>query len=161
MKIYLSYLLFITLAISSCNFSAGIKKDLKTGLSFHYKGFRTNNVFLVDSANQKLNSNKIPFNAKIGFLVYGISKFSLKNGKIFPGMSVAVEDQNGFPVVNQSPDLFANSPGFSEQEGSVLLGSIRIIPPMKAGQTYHLKTHVWDKNNASNILDAEANIIVK
>ncbi len=154
-------LLLITLLLDSCNFSVGTKKDLKTGVSFHYNGFRADDVFLVDSANQKLNSDEAAFNTKIGFLVYGISNYTQKDGKVFPGMTVTVEDKKGFPIAGQSPDLFANGPGFSEQEGSSLLGTIRIIPPMKAGETYHLKTHVWDKYNTENTLDAEADIVVK
>ncbi|MFT4154458.1 hypothetical protein [Parafilimonas sp.] len=149
------------LLLSACNFSVGSEKDLDTGISFNYKGFRVNNVFLVDSANQKLTANEVPLNARIGFLVYGLSNYSLKNGEAFPGMTVEVLDKQGYPVVGKSPDLFAESAGLSVQDASVLLGSIKISAPMKAGGAYHLKAHVWDKNNPGNILDAEADITVK
>ncbi len=145
----------------SCNFSVGTEKDFATGLSFQYKGFRVEHVSLIDSASQKLSSNQIPFNSRIGFLVSGLSNFTIKDGLVFPGMTVEITDGQGVPVVGASPDLFAQTSGFSPTEASVLLGSAMIGTPMKQGESYHLKTHVWDKNNEANILDAEVEIIVK
>jgi len=145
----------------SCNFSVGTEKDLATGLSFQYKGFRVEHVALIDSATQKLNSNQIPFNSRVGFMVTGLSNFTIKNALVFPGMTVEITDRQGVPVVGASPDLFFETSGFSPTEASVLLGSAMIGPPMKQGEIYRLKAHVWDKNNAANILDAEVEIIVK
>ncbi len=145
----------------SCNFSVGTEKDFATGLSFQYRGFRVEYVSLIDSASQKINSNRIPFNSRIGFLVTGLSNFTIKNGLVYPGMTVEITDGQGLPVVGASPDLFSQTSGFSPTEASVLLGSAMISAPMERGESYQLKTHVWDKNNAANILDAEVDIIVK
>ncbi|MET0243302.1 MAG: hypothetical protein ABW174_07530 [Flavitalea sp.] len=160
MKIFFSVALFSFL-IAGCNFSVGTKKDFATGLSFDYKGFRVDNVVLVDSINQKLSSNQIPFNSRIGLMVDGISNFTAKDGLVYPGMTVEIFDKQGNPVVGQSPDLFAQNAGFTAKEASVLLGSAMLHAPMQAGGTYVVKTHVWDKNNPGNLLDAEVELLLK
>ncbi|MFT4094057.1 MAG: hypothetical protein QM640_10485 [Niabella sp.] len=150
------------LLLAACNFSAGTKKDLRTGLSYHYTGLQVNDVYLSDSAGGKLPGNEVPYNSRVGLVVAGISGFMQNNGKVFPGFVIDITDKDGNRIIADTPpDLFAQNSGFTEREASILLGSVKIVAPLKTGATYHLKGHLWDKNNSDNTVDAEAEIVVK
>src|SRR4051812_27172466 len=85
---------------AGCNFSKGTQKDLRTGLSFNYNGFRVQDVFLVNSANQRMTDNKVKLNTQIAIVAIGVDNYALKDGKVFPGMMLLVTDKNGTPVIN-------------------------------------------------------------
>jgi len=156
------YLAAGLLILSACNFSAGTKKNLASGLSYQYNGLRINDVYLSDSAGGKLAGNEVPYNSRVGLVIAGISGFMPNNGKVFPGFVIDITDKDGHRIMTETPpDVFAQNSGFTEREASILLGSVKIMEPLKTGATYHLKGHLWDKNNSDNTVDAEAEIVVK
>lgn len=148
------------LLLFACSFSAGTKKDFATGLSHSYNGFAVEEVLLVGPDNAAMTDNEVVLNSKVAIVAQGITNYELKDGKAFPGLALSLTDKTGSPVINEA-DLFANSDGYSPADASVLRGSVTVGEPMKSGETYHLKTRIWDKTNPENELTAEVDIVVK
>ncbi|HEY3402025.1 MAG TPA: hypothetical protein VGK59_01495 [Ohtaekwangia sp.] len=153
-------LLIIPVLLLSCSFSAGTKKDLANGLSHSYNGFTVEEAFLVGSDNTVLLSNKVPLNSQVAIVVQGIGNYVLKDDKAFPGLSLTVTDLQKTPVLDEA-DLFAGTEGYSVADASVLRGTVTVADPMKAGQTYHIKMRIWDKNNPENEITSEVDIEVQ
>ncbi|MFT4203652.1 MAG: hypothetical protein QM610_07010 [Chitinophagaceae bacterium] len=156
--------LFATIAamlFCGCQFSTGNHKDLRSGLSFSYNGFRVQDVFLTDSGSTtKRTDNSVAMNTRVDILVKGISGYTPKDGKVLPGMSVTVTDTQGNNILN-AEDVLAQINPAPEEDASALQSYVAIGEPMKPGNTYHIKVHVWDKYNLKNTLDANVDIVVK
>jgi len=75
-------------------------------------------------------------------------------------MMMVITDQQGVAVINEA-DLFSSNEGYPPESATELRGNITIAKPMLAGETYHVKIHVWDKAKAGNELTAEVDIIVR
>lgn len=159
-RLYSTFLTASTLLLWSCNFSVGTKKDFGTGLSYNYNGFAVDDVVLVGPDNTVMNSNEVLMNTKVGIVVRGLRHYELKDEKAYPGIMLSVTDKSGIAVIDEA-DLFANSEGYSTEDASVLRGTVTVGDPMKAGETYHMKMRVWDKNKPENELTAEVDIAVK
>lgn len=147
------------LILTACNFSAGTNKDLRTGLSYSYNGFAVEKVLLVDSENSIKTDNEVVMNSKVAIAIEGLTNYTLKDNKAFPGMQLLVTDKQGTSVV-QEADLFADSPGYSAEDAAFLRGTVTIGEPMKKGETYHVKVRVWDKNKPDSELTAEIDLVV-
>ena len=160
MKTLLSAWVILAISATGCNFSKGAKKDFGTGLSFSYNGFRVQNVLLIDPANKRMTDNKVQLNTQMAIVALGLSNYGLKDGKAFPGMMLMVTDKNGTPVISAA-DLFEGDQGHPPAAASELRGDITVGNPMVSGQTYHVKVHIWDKVNAENELNAEADLLVQ
>jgi hypothetical protein len=156
---YLLLVVYVSV-FCSCNFSAGTKKDFGTGLSYSYNGFSVDEVLLVGPDNVAMSSNEVELGTKVALVVQGLGNYVMKDDKAFPGLMLSVTDNNGSYVLNEA-DLFAETEGYSEADAAVLRGSVMIGDPMKAGETYHLRIRVWDKNKPENELTAEVDIVVK
>jgi len=159
-KISLFILSVAVFCLCSCNMSVGYKKDLRSGLSYKYHGFVMRGVIVVDSTNTVMTGNKVPMNSQMAIVALDVSNYGLKDGKAFPGMLLTVTDKTGAAVIN-SPDLFAGNQGYPPQNASELRGDISIGKPMRTGETYHVKIHVWDKVTAENTADADMDIVVQ
>ncbi len=161
MKKILLPLMFIgTVLLWSCNFSAGTKKDFGTGLSQSYNGFGVEEVLLVGPDNTAMSNNEVVLNSKIAIVAQGITNYTLKDDKAFPGLMLSVTDPQGNAVINEA-DLFAGTEGYSATDASALRGTITVGEPMKSGEKYHVKMKVWDKNNPESVINAEVDIVVK
>jgi len=159
-RIPLVFLIIPASIIQSCNFSAGTKKDFTTGLSHTYNGFTVEEAYLVGPDNTILSSNKIPLNSQIAIVVQGIGNYVLKDDKAFPGLSLTVTDSKKAAVLDNA-DLFAGTEGYSTTDASVLRGTVTVAQPMKAGETYHIKMRIWDKNKTESEIIAEVDIEVE
>jgi hypothetical protein len=159
-KITSSLLVASALMLWACNFSAGTKKDFGTGLSFEYKGFTVEEVLLVGPDNVAMSTNEVQLGTQVAIVAQGLANYELKDDKAFPGLMISVTDKEGTAVLG-AEDLFAESEGYSAADASVLRGTVTVGDPMKAGETYHVKIRVWDKNKPENELTAEVDIVVK
>lgn len=155
LTVQLSCLIFV-----GCDFSKGIKKDLRTGLSFSYNGFIVQDVLLIDPANKRMTDNKVSLNTSIAIAALGLNNYGLKDGKVFPGMMLLVTDKKGTPIL-KADDLFAGDQGHPPAAASELRGDITIARPMVTGETYHVKVHIWDKVKADNELNIDADLVVQ
>lgn len=147
------------LFVTACNFSAGTNKDLSTGLSYSYYGFSVEKVVLVDSENSIKSDNEVVMNSKVAIAVEGLSNYTLKDNKAYPGLQLLVTDKQGSAVVNET-DLFSDTEGYPAEDAAFLRGTVTIGEPMKAGETYHVKVRIWDKNKTDNELTAEVDLVV-
>lgn len=159
-KHYFFIIIACALTMSACNFSAGTKKDLATGLAYTYKGFTVENVLLVGPDNVAMSNNEVQLNTKIALVTQGLANYELKDGKAFPGLMLSLSDQAGNFIINEA-DLFAGNEGYSPADAAVLQGLVTVGNPMKSGETYRVKIRVWDKNKADNELTAEVDVVVK
>jgi predicted small secreted protein len=148
------------LVLGGCNFSKGTKTDLRTGLSFSYNGFIVRDMLLIDAANKRMTDNKVQINTQIAIVALGLNNYGIKDGKVFPGMMLLITDKKGAPVL-KADDLFANDQGHPPAAAAELRGDITIAKPMVAGETYHVKVHIWDKVKADNKVDADVDLVVQ
>lgn len=149
-----------TFFMCSCNFSAGVKKDLSTGLSYSYNGFSVEEVLLVGPDNAAMNNNEVEFGTKVAIVVQGLTNYVIKDDKAFPGLMLTVTDNNGTSILNEA-DLFADNDGYSATDAAILRGAVTVGEPMKSGETYHMQMRVWDKSKPENELTADVDIVVK
>ncbi|HEX8040493.1 MAG TPA: hypothetical protein VF490_15145 [Chryseosolibacter sp.] len=156
----LLYLALGALVWCSCEFSAGKKKDFQTGLSVGNKGFSIGESYLVGPDNTRKADNKVPLNSTVAIVVEGIENYVLKDGKAYPGLMLTVTDKDGKPVLDEQ-DLLASYDGVSPTDASVLRGTVTVGNPMRAGERYHVKMRIWDKNKFDNEITAEVDIDVQ
>ncbi|WP_133259580.1 hypothetical protein [Pseudochryseolinea flava] len=149
---------FAMLICNAC--SVGVKKDLGTGLFHTVSGFSVDEVLLVGPDNQTKSDNVVNFNSTVAIVAQGLRGYELKEGKAFPGLMLQVTDGSGTAVINEA-DLFANTEGYSPEDASIIRGTVTVGAPMKAGETYHVKMRIWDKNKIETELTAEIDIKVK
>ncbi len=147
--------------ISSCNFSKGVKKDLTTGLSTSYNGFAVEDVYLMDTAENKLNSNKIALGNVVLIRATGVENYQEKDGKVFPGCSILLTDKTGKEVLNIK-DAFADlNNGVSVTDANTLTASVNTGNPMVVGETYNLTTTFFDKQKVDNTITTKVDLIIK
>lgn len=151
-------LLVCSLLLSQC--SVGTHTDFTTGLSYSYKGFTVDEVAIFDALNNPKTNNKVPDKSSFAIIVSGLGNFKASGDKVHPGMMINVKDKDGISAVDE-PDLFRDAEGYTAEEASVLRGSVSIGPPMKKGETYHVKMRIWDKNNPESELTAEIDILIE
>lgn len=155
-------LLIITVCFlvwSACEFSAGKKKDFRTGLSVSNAGFSIDQSYLVGPDNKIKTDNRVPINTTVAIVVEGIEHYEIKDGMAFPGLMLRVTDDDGNAVLNEQ-DLLADYNGFSPADAAILRGTVTAGSPMRSGETYHVTMRVWDKNKVENEIVAEVDIDV-
>jgi hypothetical protein len=153
--------LFLSLVISSCSFSKGVKKDLATGLSTSYNGFTIEDIYLADANGNRLGENKITLGSKLAVVATGVDYFAEKEGKVFPGCSILLTDKAGKEILSL-PDAFADMVnGTTESEAKVLQASLNTGDPMVVGETYHLSVRFFDKNKKENEIVAKVDLLMK
>lgn len=132
--------------------SAGVKMDINTGTKTKYSGFDIGEVYVVDGEDKELTSNEVALDTKFSIVYEEVKNYSLKDGKAFPGLSLQVTDADGGYILNESDLLSSYTDGFSEEDASVLRGSVTVGKPMISGSTYHCKMRVFDKNSKAEIV---------
>ena len=145
----------------SCNFSQGVKKDLNTGLTTNYKGFRIDDCFLADEAGNKLSSNKVDMGTTLFIVATGVSNYKEKNGRVYPGCKVVLTDASGKELLNL-PDAFADmKDGFKPEEATRLSARLSTGDPMQKGGNYNLKAVFFDKENKESLIVSEVKLEMK
>ncbi len=143
------------LAGLACNaqFSKGIKKDLKTGLSLTYDGFTVEEAVLLDAAGNPLSSNQVKLNEPIKIRVNGIEGFKVINGQVFPGASILVTDRSARQTILDEPDLFTayDAQGCSPEDAGTITLTVTVGDPIVPDSTYIWKSQIWDKKGQARI----------
>ncbi|MBX2946329.1 MAG: hypothetical protein KF725_10890 [Cyclobacteriaceae bacterium] len=155
MKKTLLILSVITLVVTSCNFSAGTKADLVSGLSSTWNGLSAETIYFVDQEDQSITNKQVSWNTECSFVFEGISNYTLKDGNAFPGITLTVTDPSGAEVVAFDDMLASYTEGVSPTDAGVLRATLTVGDPMKVGETYTVTARVFDKQNA------EAEIVSK
>jgi predicted small secreted protein len=156
-----SIFLAVLFLITSCNFSKGVKKDLSTGLSTSYNGFAVEDVYLMDSAENRLNSNSISLGNVVLIRATGVENFQEKDGKAFPGCSILLTDKDGKEVLNIKDAYAELKDGVPVTDAKTLTASVTTGNPMVAGETYHLTTTFFDKQKTDNTITTNVDLKIK
>ncbi len=151
----------LTASIISCNFSKGVKKDLNTGLSISYNGFAVEDVYLMDTSANKLNSNIVSLGNVVLIRATGVENYQEKDGKVYPVCSILLTDKAGKEILNIK-DAFAElKDGVNASDAKVLTASVNTGNPMIAGETYHLTTTFFDKQKADNTIACNVDLVTE
>lgn len=138
----------VSLAITSCNYSKSIKKDLVSGLLTKGDGLSCDNVYL--SVNDKKTDR--------GTIIYGeeflvnfnnIEGFKKENESVFPGMQLVVISNTGDTVL-QTNDLYSDYTKGMKLSPLLLTADITVASPMKSKGEYSLHVNIWDKKGNGN-----------
>lgn len=159
-NLFFLILVGLAFALTACSFSAGTKKDFGSGLSFTYNGFGVDEVLLVGPDNTAKNDNEVELNTEVALVAQGLVNYVLKDDKAYPGLMLVVTDTQGTAIINEA-DLFEGTEGYPATDAAIIRGTVTVGNPMKAGETYHVKMRVWDKNKPENELTAEVDLVVK
>jgi hypothetical protein len=120
---------------TGCNFSAGAKADLATGLATTYKGFSIEDAYVTieDSTGEtKLGTNEIPLGKVVNVRITGVDN-------IF-------ESQTG---------------GVKKEDATNLRAKLTTGEPMMPGEKYLLHTRFFDKKNKDSEIECKIFLIIK
>ncbi len=160
-KLLVSFFLITILISCSGGFSKGIKKDVLTGLTTSYNGFALEDIYLMDRNGTKLNSNAVSLGSVLIVEAAGVTNFTEKDGKVFPGCQIILTDKDHKEVLNL-PDAFADlNDGTPLKEANVLQATLTTGDPMVVEETYHLSVRFFDKLNKENVIKSTVDIKMK
>jgi len=148
----LTTLILLTVLLSGCNFSKGVKADLTTGLKYSYNGFGIDEAKVFCNGSPAKSRN-YPEGSILKIELHGIRNYEVENGKISPGCSIVVtdEEQN---IVLQSDDLFKGVE-VSKEQFAVPNITVTFGNSFSAGKKYTLNAHFYDKKKPENVIDIE------
>lgn len=164
-KLIISFVALCCVAIiflTGCHFSVGTSKDLNTGLSVSYNGFKIDNAYLVNSADKPLNTNKIPLDSGFAIQVRGVENYTLKNGKAYPGCELTIYDKTG-KSLGTAPDLMADiaKNGLDPNAATTLSATLTLHEPFKRGEKYHITARFFDKENKKNEIKTNVDVVLQ
>lgn len=151
-------LIAISVFVFAC--SVGTRKDLVTGMSISYNGFRVGEATLVNGENQVTTSNVVSMNEKIALVVNDIENYEEKEGRVFPVLDLIVTNKDGETTL-EGKDILASEEGYLPQDAAVMRGTITVGNPMRSGETYHAKMTITDKLKPENVITVEVDLVVK
>ena len=140
------FLLLAVLTVTgllSCNRSAGIKKDLNTGLTSTYKNLAPEKVFLMMNG-ETLNNNNIPLGEKFLVINENVNGFKEKEGKVSIGCALKITDAAGKSLLDEQ-DLFSGEDIFKPEDAAMLRCTVTTGSPMEPNQKYAVHVKFWDK----------------
>lgn len=136
---------------AACNFSAGIKHDMKsgltvtnTGLSFDNYKLLCNGAAVADDEWRQGETMKV--------LLSGIKGFTSDRGRVFPTISIRILDGAGAVKVkldNLEDETF--SEGISPEKAEALYGQYTLGQELEIGKEYKLEVHIGDKKGKGEI----------
>lgn len=138
-------ILLITMltVFTGCHYSAGVKKDLRTGLSSSYKNMEPEKVFLVMN-EEVLTHTDIPLGEKFMVINENVKGLEEREGKISLGCSLKITDQKG-NVLLEAKDLFEGKELFKPEDASMLKCTVTTGDPMEWEKQYDIQVVFWDK----------------
>ena len=162
MKQNIFYTAFIPLILAACSFSAGAKKDLKTGLTYTYKGCTVMNVKLVDAQQIPLTSNEVQLGATVAIAAFGVQNFRLRDGKAYPGCELTIKDSLG-KVLATAPDILEADAkdGIATPGPLDLSATFRFSEPFTSGETCYVTARFFDKKNPGTELTASVKVLIE
>ena len=142
MKITITGLLFLV-ALSGCQFSKSVKKDLISGLLTKGDSLSCDNVYLSVN-NEKTERSTFVYGEEFLVNFSYPEGFKNDNGNVFPGMQLVVISKTGDTMLH-SNDLYSDYANGMKQSPSLLSADIIVASPMKSMGEYTLHVNIWDK----------------
>ena len=145
--------LLLSLLFSACSMhkTAGVKKDLITGLTSTYENMEMEKAVLMMN-DEILNHTDIPIGESFLLINENVTGMQVKDGKVSVGCSLRISDENG-TVLFQDKDLFAGNDVFAKEEATRLKCTINTGKPMEWEKNYHIQVVFWDKYGDGKIVN--------
>jgi len=134
---------------SSCNKSAGITKDLNTGLTSSYKSMTPAKVYLIMN-NEILKNADIPLGEKFYVINNDVQGLKVRDGKVSVGCALKISDTKGNILLDEA-DLFSGNDVFNQKEAELLRCAVQTGEPMNWEEEYDIHAKFWDKYGDGNI----------
>jgi len=144
MKIKLTVIILIMIALMSCDSSKSVSKDLITGLTARGDGLSCENVYLSDG-EQEINRNSFTYGEKVYVNFENIEGFKKEGENVFPGLRLCVINHQGDTVMIYS-DLYADYHDGISISPLLLQSNLTVADPIHSGNEYTLYIDIWDKN---------------
>ncbi|MBA4323111.1 MAG: hypothetical protein C0408_09875, partial [Odoribacter sp.] len=145
MKITVTALLFLV-ALSGCQFSKSVQKDLISGLFMTGDGLSCDDVYLSVN-NQKTERSTFIYGEKFLLNFNNIEGFKKDNDHVFPAMTLLVVSKTGDTVL-QTNDLYSDYPDGMNLSPLLLTADVTVANPMKSNGEYTLFVNIWDKKGS-------------
>jgi predicted small secreted protein len=137
-----------SLAITGCNFSKSVKKDLVSGLLTTGDGLSCDNVYLSVN-DEKTERNTFIYGEEFLVNFNNIEGFKKENENVFPGMQLIIIGKTGDTVL-QTNDLYSDYTDGMKLSPLLLTSDITVASPMKSKGEYTLNVNIWDKKGNGN-----------
>ncbi len=135
--------LLLLVAVSGCNFSKSVNKDLMSGLLTKGDGISCEETYLTVN-NEKINRNQFIYGETFVVNFNGIEGFVKENESVFADMSLLVLTTEGDTMLF-ADDLYSNYPDGIKLDPLLLTSDITVAAPMKSGKEYKLHVKISDK----------------
>ncbi len=129
--------------------SAGIKKDLNTGLSSSYKNMEPQKVYLSMNG-EELGHTDIPIGETFFVINDNVKGMVKKDGKVAVGCALRITDKTGKILLNEA-DLFKDHDIFHPDSAKQLRCAVTTGNPMEWEEKYNVDVKFWDKNGDGSI----------
>jgi hypothetical protein len=130
----------------------GSMLDLNTDLQTGFAAFHLADVYIIDGSDNRITNGNIGAKTKFSIVYEGLGNFSLKDGKVYPKLSIILRGGHDNIMIEENDLLSEYTDGFSPQDVSVLRATVDVSEPITHGE-YFLSITVTDQNNK------DANII--
>lgn len=138
--------------LSGCKFNTGVKKDPRTNLSIANTRL-SYNTYVLSVNNEPLQKAIIKQGEKISLQFFDVKGFKEESGRVYPGISLAVTNEQG-EEVSANTDLLAHTSkeGVSPIDAQTLSASfVPGAPQIVAGGKYSIHIRIWDKKQDGEI----------
>jgi hypothetical protein len=138
----------------------GVKFDNDTELQTGFNGFSVEKAYIVDGDNKKIADSEIALNTRFSIVYEGVKNYTIKDGKVFPGISIQVTDNDQNTVISEADQLLSHTEGLDEKDASMLRATVAVSDPIKPGK-YIVSVVVTDKNNGDAAINSTWSFEVK
>lgn len=137
--------------LGACNFSAGIKHNMNTGLTVKNSG--------LDYEDYKLSYNDVAAadnqwaqGETVKLTMNGMNGFKVANGLVYPGISYTIKDLKGH-VIEQQDDLLQEEvrDGITPDRASKLSALYTMGENFEAGKEYEMQVCFFDKKGDGKV----------
>jgi hypothetical protein len=135
--------LLLLFALSGCQFSKSVKKDLVSGLLTTGDGISCDDVYLTVNGEKTENTTFI-YGEQFLVNFNGIEGFKKENEYVFPGMKLAVVSEAGDTVL-QTDDLYSDYANGLKLNPLLLTSDVTVASPIDSRSKYTLQVSIWDK----------------
>ena len=139
----LSGILFISLILISCEFNQSVNKDFITGAYSRGDGIGCSEMN-IEVNNKTDNRNHFVFGEKVQFMFNNVTGLVKENNLVYPGLSMAVV-QNEKDTVLQDSDLLASLEEGTDLSPLLLKAHFVAALPCTDNEKYKVFIKIWDK----------------
>jgi hypothetical protein len=143
-------LLFFLIALTGCQFSKSVKKDLISGLFTAGDGLSCDDVFLTVN-NEKISRNAFFYGEEFMVNFNNIEGFVKENENVYPGMILTIVSKSGDTVMN-TVDLYNDYTDGINLSPLLLRSDITVASPIRSKDEYTLNVNIWDKKGEGKFI---------